>query len=461
MDIALLAYESAANAIAGDLPYLTNLPSIRHPEYPNRDRIDNNYRHTFGNYGSPLQHGRGTFDKYGNPTCLTFGVAYGAVDCLVPGHQWADWIDNSDDILNRQPAFEVNNKPFDTYEHYLDTTTPDKVDALKSACVTRLMYVMVYAYMMGYDSYVALVYGKNPGDFWDPIIEKAHELAIEYIAAHLPESESPRQFPLHMIKIIHFCAVIHDLSVEEKRSMDEAITKFVHPDVYADMKPCTFFRRTDFTNKRFWSSRGGKPYLVEFIIRQYAGGLQHIPLLTLGEYIDIPPSISRQIESEMEDIVNNANEDLKNCSHRRRFTSNSECRHIRIMPNTTLSSIRNETRPLGIIIKKAVTPFTPNDMTLVDVQRWNGVKGALARSKNAAKRKADGISADPSQQVSSQPPARKKRTCEVPGCFHWVKRRGVCIAHGAVVSRPKCSVDGCTSSSQGKEGVCFKHGANK
>jgi hypothetical protein len=46
MDVALLAYESAANAIAGDLPYLTKLPSIRHPEYPNRVRIDNNYRHT-------------------------------------------------------------------------------------------------------------------------------------------------------------------------------------------------------------------------------------------------------------------------------------------------------------------------------------------------------------------------------------------------------------------------------
>ena len=231
--------------------------------------------------------------------------------------------------------------------------------------------------------------------------------------------------------------------------MDVAITKFVHPDAYAHMEPCTFFRRTDFTSKRYWSSRGGKPYLVEFIIRQYAGGLQHIPLLKLGEYIDIPPSISRQIESEMEDIVNNANDDLKNCSHRRRFTSNSKCRHISIMPNTTLALIRNETRPLSIIIKKAVTPFTTNDMTLVDVTRWNGVKGALARSKTAAKRKADSISTAPPQQVSSQPQARKKRTCEVHGCTNWVKRRGACIAHGAVVSRPKCSVDGCTLCSEG------------
>jgi hypothetical protein len=71
----------------------------------------------------------------------------------------------------------------------------------------------------------------------------------------------------------------------------------------------------------------------------------------LGEYIVVPPSIRHQIESEMEDIVNNANDDLKNCPHRRRFTSNSERRHISIMPNTTLASIRDETRPLRIIIK--------------------------------------------------------------------------------------------------------------
>ena len=204
---------------------------------------------------------------------------------------------------------------------------------------------------------------------------------------------------------------------------------------------------------------------MEFIIRQYAGGLQHIPLLKLGEYIDVPPSIRRQIESEMEDIVNNANDDLKNCPHRRRFTSINERRHISIMPNTTLASVCDETRPLGVIIKKAVTLFTRNDVTLVDAQRWNGVKSGLARKKTAAKRKADGISAAPPQQIansdSSQPRATKKRTCEVPGCTKWAQCKGACKVHGppgSVRQKYYCKVPGCTNQVQ-RGGACVAHGA--
>jgi hypothetical protein len=91
----------------------------------------------------------------------------------------------------------------------------------------------------------------------------------------------------------------------------------------------------------------------------------------------------------MKDMVDNANDDAKNFQHRRRFVSNGEHRRIRIKLNTT--------------------PFTDRDMTLVNLLRWQGVKSAEARKKNAAKRKADGISAAPPQQVSNSDTSRPGR----------------------------------------------------
>jgi hypothetical protein len=136
-DLALLAYEKAEDDIASNLPYLADLPHIRHPEPLDRKPIDNIYRGWFGNYGSLCQYGRGTFDKNGNPTCLTHLVAYEALESIVPGNKWCDWTDYSVDILNRQPNFDINGKPFDTNEHYLDTATPDQVDAFEFACGPR------------------------------------------------------------------------------------------------------------------------------------------------------------------------------------------------------------------------------------------------------------------------------------------------------------------------------------
>jgi hypothetical protein len=273
MDSALLAYEKAEDDIANNLPYLADLPPIRHPKPLDRKRIDNVYRAWLGNFGSFCQHGRGTYDENGNPTCLTHWVAYNALESIVPGNKWCDWTNNSADILNRQPDFDINGKPFDTNEYYLDTATPDQVDALKSTCVTHLMYVIIHAYVNDYDSFDALVYGANPGDFWVEIIEKAHKLATEYIVNHTPESESVRNFPLRVIKIIHFCAVIHGLTTNQASSMDEALTNFAHLDADAVAEPCTFFRTTDFSShssNRFWSSRSGMPYLVElFVCTEY------------------------------------------------------------------------------------------------------------------------------------------------------------------------------------------------
>jgi hypothetical protein len=446
MDSALLAYVSAEDDIASILPYLADLPHIRHPEPLDRKPIDNIYRGWFGNFGSPVQYGRGTFDENGNPTCLTHWVAYKALESIVPGNKWSDWADYSADILNRQPNFDINGKPFDTNEHYLDTATPDQVDALKSTCVTHLMYVILHAYVNGYDSFDALVYGANPGDFWDPIVNKAYELATEYIVNHTPESESPRNFPLRVIKIIHFCAVIHGLTTNQASSMDEALTNFAHPDADAVAKPCTFFRTTDFSShssNRFWSSRSGMPYLVEFAIRLYGVRLQHIPLHELHQYVDIPPSLLRRIKSEMKDMVDNANNDAKNFQHRRRFVSNGEPGRIRIRLNTT--------------------PFIDRDMTLVDMLRWQGVKGGEASKKNAAKRKADGISAAPPQQVSNSDtsrPRKKKRTCEHFGCNKWVVTKGACIEHGRPRQRRTCKVPDCGNWSV-RGGVCISHGADK
>jgi hypothetical protein len=464
MDSALLAYEKAEDDIACNLPYLKDLPPIRHPEPLDRKPIDNVYRAWLGNFGSFAQHGRGTYDKNGNPTCLTHWVAYNALESIVPGNKWCDWTNYSADILNRQPDFDINGKPFDTNEHYLDTATPDKVDALKSTCVTHLMFVIICAYVNGYDSFDALVYGTNPGKFWDPIINKAYELATKYIVDHHPKPESIRNFPLRVIKIIHFCAVIHNLSVEKKRSMDVAITEFARPDADTDAQPCIFFRTIDFTRKGFWSSGSGLPYLVEFAICLYGVHLQHIPLHELHQYIDIPPSLLRRFKSEMKGMVDNANNDAKNFQHRRRFVSNGEPGRIRIKLNTTLASIRDETRPTSIVIKRIGTPFVDSDMTLVDNLRWQGVKSAEARKKNAAKRKADGISAAPPQQVAnsdSSRPRKKKKTCEHYGCNKRVQRKGVCILHGAVVqprAKRTCKHPGCNKRVQ-RKGVCIRHGA--
>jgi len=121
--------------------------------------------------------------------------------------------------------------------------------------------------------------------------------------------------------------------------------------------------------------------------------------------------------------------------------------------------LRRANKPLGAIaVPLCSYAMLVGSITLVDVLRWNGVKGGLAMRKNAAKRNADGMSADPPQQVSSQPRAMmKKRTWSSKRRLHqawcsgtevqlrWMYQqcvqRGLCITHGAV--KPKCSIDGC------------------
>jgi hypothetical protein len=46
------------------------------------------------------------------------------------------------------------------------------------------------------------------------------------------------------------------------------------------------------------------------------------------------------------------------------------------------------------------------------------------------------------------------KQCSFDGCNHQAKKRGVCITHGAEVTRKCCTHEGCTNKAR-KGGICF------
>ena len=52
----------------------------------------------------------------------------------------------------------------------------------------------------------------------------------------------------------------------------------------------------------------------------------------------------------------------------------------------------------------------------------------------------------------------KRKLCSSDGCTNLAQKGGVCVKHGATLTKKKCSSSGCTNLAQ-KGGVCIKHGA--
>ena len=65
------------------------------------------------------------------------------------------------------------------------------------------------------------------------------------------------------------------------------------------------------------------------------------------------------------------------------------------------------------------------------------------------------------EETSTEPTTVKKHeknTCRHEGCTKWAQKGGVCVKHGAEVTR--CRHEGCNNQVQ-NQGVCQKHGAKK
>jgi hypothetical protein len=50
------------------------------------------------------------------------------------------------------------------------------------------------------------------------------------------------------------------------------------------------------------------------------------------------------------------------------------------------------------------------------------------------------------------------KRCGVQGCTNHIVKGGLCIRHGAKITRKRCSSEGCTNQAK-KGGVCRRHGA--
>ena len=126
--------------------------------------------------------------------------------------------------------------------HFLDEATPDEKVVLSSAWINHLKYVMIGAYLTGHKGFLAMMYGKNPRIYWEPINKKAHSLMTQFIQLH---SKSPLSFELHLVKWQHMSSVIHGMMAHQSFLLDHSFAEFAQPD--ATVKFCNYFQITNFS----------------------------------------------------------------------------------------------------------------------------------------------------------------------------------------------------------------------
>jgi hypothetical protein len=90
-------------------------------------------------------------------------------------------INHSDDILPSQVPFkDEHGNGFCTKINLLDKYT---LEETRKECELRthvMKWVFIYAHHVGYNEYIALLYGKNPQTYWHPLIKDAYAMAMSY-----------------------------------------------------------------------------------------------------------------------------------------------------------------------------------------------------------------------------------------------------------------------------------------
>ena len=91
-----------------------------------------------------------------------------------------------------------------------------------------IKWVIIDANHVGYDKYIALLYGKNPQTYWHPLIKDAYAMAMSY---YNNERGTDKFIDLSFVNIKHFSAVMHPQDHETLVEMDVSMAKFANVNV--------------------------------------------------------------------------------------------------------------------------------------------------------------------------------------------------------------------------------------
>jgi hypothetical protein len=92
-------------------------------------------------------------------------------------------INHSDDILPSQVPFkDEHGNDFCTKINLLDKYTSEEKCKEYELRVHVIKWVVIDAYHIGYDEYIALLYGKNPQTYWHPSQDAKVDLKLLIVA---------------------------------------------------------------------------------------------------------------------------------------------------------------------------------------------------------------------------------------------------------------------------------------
>jgi hypothetical protein len=188
-----------------------------HPDYapPHKNEVigDNKCRGTHRNFSSELQCGP-IFNKNGKASCFTFEQILQSLIRMNPMYS-LPIINHSDGILSSQvPLKDEHGNNFCTKINLLDKYSLEEKRKEYELRTHVMKWDFIDAHHVGYDEYIALLYGKNPQTYWHPLIKDAYAMAMSYFK----ERGTNKFIDLLFVNITHFSAVMqpqdHETLVE-------------------------------------------------------------------------------------------------------------------------------------------------------------------------------------------------------------------------------------------------------
>jgi len=155
-----------------------------HPDYasPCTDEVigDNKCQGAHRNFASILQRGP-IFNKNGKASCFTFEQMLQSRQRWIGPRYSLRIINHSNDILPSQVPFkDEHGNNFCTKINLLDKYTSEEKREEYELRIYDMKWVFIDAHHIGYNEYIALLYGKNPQTYWHPLIKDAYAMAMSY-----------------------------------------------------------------------------------------------------------------------------------------------------------------------------------------------------------------------------------------------------------------------------------------
>ena len=177
-------------------------------------------------------------------------------------------INYSNDILPSEvPLQDEHGNDFCTMTNLLDKHTPEEKRNKYEHRTHIIKWVIIDAHHKGYDEYIALLYGKHPQTYWNPLINDAYAMAMSYFN----EWGTDTFIELTFVNITHFSAVMYLQLPKTLVEMDVSIAEFANVD------SVRYFQTTDFTHLHQMSN------LIDYIRSAYQIRGKDTRLMTLPQ----------------------------------------------------------------------------------------------------------------------------------------------------------------------------------